>query len=264
MDNAFLCAPIPYTVAGYSDQTAAGPATNVTNDRLGRVWQAAPGSGAVVIYCEFPALTDIDTVAVLATNLEAASNYQLQYSSSPFSTFNAGLFHYENGVSLASADGINRVHRQMLVHTATPYSVRTLGIKIDSTQPYFTAGRIVIGKAFQPAENIDFGWDFGIVDRGSTETTELGITNAVIGSKVMQYRFAWAYETEAEARGAGLELGLYAGKTKPVLFCGDYAATDKHNLIGYGRLQEGARFNNFMFNGYASAFGIESDLIFTI
>jgi hypothetical protein len=262
MGNAFLCRPLPFVVSAVSNETTAGPATNLQNDRLGRVWQAAPVSSRAVIYVDLPAgLTEIDTVALLATNVAMNADWTVQLSGQPYANFAAGISYSVTTPAVASADGASRPHRQCVRHLATPITARAACIIVDVAAGMLTAGRLVIGRSWNPAETLDFGWDFSVTDRGKSEASDLGLSSDRIGTKHQQFRWAWGFLTPTEARQTGLDLLAYAGRTRPVLFCADPEVADLHNVIGYGKLTEGGRIQQQFVDGYASSFQLDSDLI---
>lgn len=264
MAEAFLCRPLPFTINAVSIETTQGPASNLNNDRLGRVWQT---TASAYVILDLGAATLFDTVAVLASNASATDTFRVRASStlgnltgaSPTGPF---LCNLSQNIR-ASADASKRLHKSGLCR---PGDVTARYVRIDITTSLsdFTLGRVVIGDSMQASDNVDYGWNFEVFDYGSTDISRLGVDDTLLGAKVLNYQWTWSWMTEAEARGPLLDILAYAGATRDVLFCFDPAATDLHNTIAYGKLQPGIKSVNYVKDTYEAEFSLRSKLILNL
>lgn len=246
MANAVLCRPIGFTSISAGGSTA-GPTSNLANDNMGRCWQLSGGSGSVTV--SFPSQL-VDTVALLGTTALSGATWTVSVG---------GV----SGDLWASPEAENCVHRNAFAHFA-PTTTSSVTVSVSDGGADFAAARLVVGKSFQPADNIDFGWEFDVVDHGSNEIMPTGVEDDLVLAKVMRFRAAYGWLTEAEARTDLLKLMAYAGTTRPVLFCVDPEATDLHNVIGYGVLTESARARHIAVNGYTAGFELRSRLLLSL
>lgn len=266
MANAILCRPLPFTVLSSGNATAAGPASNLNNDRMGRAWQCSGTTNCYVVI-DLGSAQTIDTVALLASNANAADTVRLRgaaTSAAVSGTSPPGAFLADQTFSaVASTDGNKRVHRNG-IKTFTGVSARYWRIDVTTTNTAFSAGRLVLGSSLAAADNVDYGWDFEVVDLGKIDDSTLGIDDIRIGAKVLAYHWTWSWLTETEARGSLLDILAYAGTTRPILLCLDPAATDAHNLIGYGQLVESVKGTNYLSGTYDAQFGLRSRLVLSL
>lgn len=266
MANAILCRPLPFEIFNAANQTAGGPASNLKNDRLGRVWRMSGFSNAYVIF-DLGFAQTIDVVALLAHNGQSADTMRVTAASDPAhlaGTIPVGPTLSNQVVSLqASSEAAKRIHRSALCRP-TSVSARYWRIDVNTVVDGFTAGRLVIGKALEAADGVDIGWDFEVVDTGEVEQTPLGLDDIRLAAKVLRYRWTWSWLTEAEARGVLLDIGAYAGTTRPIFLCLDPGASDLHNVIGFGRLTEGYKGTNYAHGTYEASFSLLSKLILSL
>lgn len=264
MADAILCTPLQFTFAEIGSQTTVGPAANLSNDFLGRCWRTT-GSSWIVI--DLGVAQDVDTIALLATNLQSADSVRIRSSNTLGNLTGAspaGSFLSDTTLGgHASADAAKRLHRSVMARPGT-ISARYWRIDVTTSLSNFSAGRLVIGKAMQAADNFDYGWNFQVLDLGSTETTSSGQEDSLIGAKVLGYQWTWSWLTEQEARGALLDILAYAGTTRPVFFCFDPAASDLHNALAYGRIVERVQGVNYATNTWQAEFTLRSKLILNL
>lgn len=266
MANPILCRPLPFTVLSQGNQTTAGPASNLNNDRLGRAWQCNGTSNCYAVI-DLGSAQTIDTTALLASNANSGDTIRVRAAATSAALTGAappGSFLY-NQVhnAVASSDGNKRVHKNSLT-VFSGVSARYWRIDVTTTNPAFAAGRLVIGASLQAADAQDYGWEIGVVDMGSIDDTQLGLDDIRIAAKVLQFNWTWSWLTEAEARGPLLDILTYAGRTRPILSCLDPAASDVHNLIGFGQLAEGVKAANYAANTYDAAFSLRSRLVLSL
>lgn len=264
MADAILCKPLPFTFGEIGSQTTVGPAVNLSSDFLGRCWRTT-GSSWVVI--DLGSSQVIDTVALLATNLLNTDAVRVRSSNTSGHLTGAspsGPFACDIDLGgHASPEAANRLHRSVMARPAS-INARYWRIDVSTGLTNFSAGRLVIGKSMQASDNFDYGWNFQVLDLGSTDTTPLGIEDSQLGAKVLAYQWTWSWLTEQEARGPLLDILAYAGTTRPVFFCFDPAATDLHNALAFGRIVERVQGVNYAANTWQAEFSLRSKLILSL
>lgn len=266
MANALLCSPYSFTVLSSGNATTAGPASNLNNDRLGRVWQCS-GTSSCYVVVDLGAAKTVDTVALLASNANSGDTVQVRAGAtsgavsgaSPAGPFTAN----QTFNAVASSDGNKRLHKAGMKNF-TGVSARYWRIDVTTTNTAFQAGRLMLGSSLAAADTLDYGWDFEVVDLGTIDDTTLGIDDIRIGAKVLAFDWTWSWLTETEARGSLLDVLAYGGRTRPVFVCLDPAASDLHNVIGFGQLVEGVKGTNYASNTYQAAFSLRSRLVLTL
>jgi hypothetical protein len=264
MADAFLCRPLSFLINAVSNQTTQGPATNLINDRLGRVWQT---TGSAYVIVDLGTARSVDTVSLLATNAAIGDTIRVRAHNTLENLTGvtpSGPFLSDSTVPAnASAEAAKRIHRSSL---ARPLATTARYWRIDVTTSLsdFTAGRLVIGAGMTAADNVDLGWSFSVFDYGSTDYSRLGVDDTLIGAKVLSYKWKWSWFTEAEARGPLLDLMAYAGVTRPVLLCLDPSATDVHNVLAFGQMQQGIEAVNYVKDTYEAEFMLRSKLILNL
>lgn len=266
MANAILCSPYNFTVLSTGNATTAGPAANLNNDRMGRVWQCS-GTSTCYVVVDLGSAKTVDTVALLASNANSGDTVRLRGASTSAAvsgTTPPGSFLADQTFNaVASTDGNKRLHRNGM-KTFTGVSARYWRIDVTTTNSAFQAGRLVLGSSLAAADAQDYGWGFEVADLGSIEDTTLGIDDIRIGAKVLAFDWTWSWLTETEARGALLDVLAYGGKTRPILVCLDPAASDLHNVLGFGQLVEGVKGTNYASNTYQASFSLRSRLVLTL
>jgi len=264
--NATICAPLPFTITDVGNEAPVGPATNLANDKLGRVWKTAGSSDRYVIV-DLGAATVINTVALLATNAASDDTFRVRGANTVPALSGAipGPLVFDQTRNLpASPEGLRRLHRQGLLLLAGSVSVRYVRIDITSAASDFSAGRLVIGNHMAAEDNVDYGWEMGVADLGRTESMPLGVDDDEIAAKVLAFSWKWSWLTEAEARGQMLDLLAYAGITRPVLMVMNPEAADLHNVIAYGKISEGAPMRNYATDLYDVSFKMRSMLVLNL
>lgn len=264
MADPILCRPLPFTISAVGNETTVGPATNLNNDNLGRAWRT---TGSTYVIVDLGAATDVDTIALLATNAASGDTVRVRASNTLANLTGAapsGPFLVNSLVNAqASAEASKRVHRQSLCRPGT-INARYWRIDVTTSLGSFAAGRLVLGKALQASDGADYSWTFEVFDHGATEVTRIGQEDSLIGAKVMLYRWTWSWMNETEARGPLLDILSYAGITRPVLFCFDPAAADLHNTIAFGPMMEGVRQENYAQGYYQAEFALRSKLVLSL
>ncbi len=260
MDNAFLlrCQPI----SNYGGTSAMTNTLNIFSDKLGRAARFT-NAGANYMEIDFGASVPLDTFALLATNAVFGDTVRWRLAATQ-AALTSGPVYDSGAVSLiASPEGWNDecIHRQSLHHiTSGPVAARWARFDLVAANAGLTVGRFTAGKAWKPADTIDYGWEIEVIDRGSVEVSPLGVKSAQILPRRLMYRASWAWLTQAEARAASLALWLYAGATRPLMLCVDSSASDRHNLIGFGLLKNAYKTAQIATDGYAASVELESEL----
>lgn len=264
--NEILCQPLPFTVAASSGMTNP---ENMGNDRLGRV--ATFGSNAYTVI-DLGSSQSIDLFGTLASNSASSTrNWRVrgfnsvadaQSLANTVGGSDTGEFS-----SWASSEAGKRVHRNAYKRLNAPVSARYW--RIDGGSLTRTLGRLVIGKAYVAADTMDIGYTTRIVDHGENPRGRGAIDNPTIFGKVLEFSWTWSWMTEAEARGALLDILAYAGKTRPILCILNPDAPDLHNVIGYGMLEELPDLVNIaggsgVTNAYEANFRLQSRLILNL
>lgn len=102
--------------------------------------------------------------------------------------------------------------------------------------PALKIGRILVGDAFQPTWNKEWGAGRGVIDTGASTRLLSGGMAIVEGARLGTYQWTLGDLTDAEVEKL-YALQMEVGETLPVLVVEDPAATiGQRNRIHYGRL----------------------------
>ena len=257
---------VPARMSLVSASSAVG-AENLLNERLGRT--ALLRAGSVTIY-DAGRLIEADTVALLANDsTDPARRWSVQgFRTAADAANNTNEVSTTGSVSTwASAEAGKRLHRQGLGYLSGA-AARYFRVGVSSD---INAGRLVIGKAFTAADTMDIGYSFKVYDMGDTRVSATALENSTIRGKALEYNWVWSWMSEAEARGALLDVLAYAGTTRDVLAILNPDAADLHNVIAYGRIVEEVEGINVaggvgadMVNAYQAKMRMRSRLILNL
>lgn len=122
--------------------------------------------------------------------------------------------------------------------TGAAVTVRYVSVNVwqPSGNPALKIGRILVGDAFQPTWNQEWGGGRGVIDTGASTRLLSGGMAIVEGARLGTYAWTLGDLTDAEVETL-YALQLEVGETLPVLVVEDPdATTGQRNRIHYGRL----------------------------
>ncbi len=142
------------------------PPALLQDPQLGVVWRSALGTSATWLLADLGAARSIDTVVLLNSNLSASATRRLRLSTSD-ATGAAGDVH-DSGTGLA---GIDPDYGAFFALRPAPVTCRYVRLDLaDASLDWLEAGRLIIGRRWQPERNFRTGWARGVID--ASEVTE--------------------------------------------------------------------------------------------
>lgn len=154
--------------AGSVASVTGTPASAVLDQQLAARWRSAPGISTWLLV-DIGAQRQIDTVAILATNLSDAATWRIRISTTD-ATGAAGDAH-DSGTITAGADPLFGGAAIYLLQ-ASPVTGRYVRLDLaDATLPYLEVGRLVAGRRWRFARNFRLGWTVEAVDDAQIATT---------------------------------------------------------------------------------------------
>ena len=157
MTNAFIVKPLAWNVIGVpAGGTAAGTSENyLGNDYIGTVWRTTATSAHAALDVDFGAAVGVDFVALLSSN-GACTNQQVYGATVQGNLESTGYLGtattFAAGATTPSSGRINSFS-----DLGSVQSYRWWRIYQRTLTAAFDAGRLVIGRKFQPARNFTFG-----------------------------------------------------------------------------------------------------------
>ncbi|WP_427500811.1 hypothetical protein ACQE3E_15725 [Methylomonas sp. MED-D] len=208
------------TLSGGSWSTSF-PLANVKNRRLAKVARTVDdATGSSWLNIDLGANRTAQCFAAIRTNLSAAGVFRVRAAGNGDSTYSVPL--YDSGYVSAAA-----FTPDLILGLAASISARYWRLEIaDSSNPdgYIEIGRIFVGPALAPADNMSYGNHIGYRSRSEVVQTQGG---AMIGLRRVgqrQFQFALDWMNEAEAIAA-LELQRVVDITDEVLLIRDRTDT---------------------------------------
>jgi hypothetical protein len=176
MGNAIIVRPtIPSAVTAEGSGAGTLPGY-LFNDWMGVVHRgtATGNSGRVTVDFGAGGLPEIDTVAFLSSNGACTQlSHKAATSQAGLATpaYNSGLVPFPAG---ATVPVTGRQNSLFLIGASQVYRWWEFEISTPGATP-FDAGRLVLGKRYQPARNFSFGAAFGVIDRGGGDFNTQGV-----------------------------------------------------------------------------------------
>lgn len=171
---------------------------------------------------------------------------------------------YDSGVlSLAGASGLthreSRVHGQLYLATAqTARYWRVDFYDTSNAAGCLDIGALVIDNAFQPTQNISYGWSIGLVDPSTKARSVSGHVSVVYRKKYLSGQLSLECQDKA-AIWSLFTLDQKVGKTEPVLVIRDPEEDEEYRQQQtiYGILSELSPIVNDHYQLYSKRYDIE-------
>ncbi|WP_427551160.1 hypothetical protein ACQE3D_18490 [Methylomonas sp. MS20] len=197
------------------------PAANVKNRRLAKVARTVDAAtGSTTLTIDFGVNRSIQCIGAIATNLSASGTVRVRAAHNGDGYFSAP--DYDSGIL---SGGV--YSPDLILGLSSPVNARYWAIDFaDTTNPagYIQIGRIFIGPALAPAENMSYGNNIGYRSRSEVVQTQGGAMIGLRRSGQRQFQLKLDWLNEAEAMAA-LELQRVVDITDEVLLIRDRADT---------------------------------------
>jgi len=216
VSGLIIVAPRP--IAGITASRGADAANLFTRDPR-EVWRDADSGSAVQFRIDLGEVQLIDTIFLgHATPLEAATTWTLR----------GGLVGYQQNVIQAQSgmrvqdSATSAPRRSHGLWHGPPIGLRYLEIELSTPagSPPIAIGSLMIGKAFAPKFNKEWGAGRGVLDTG--RATRLANGGFAIVDGVRRGSYSWSFGDLSQAEVDALyEIQLQCGETAPVLVVED-------------------------------------------
>ena len=199
MTNGFIVKPLVWNVIGVpAGGTAAGTSENyLGNDYIGTVWRTTATSAHAALDVDFGAAVGVDFVALLSSN-GACTNQQVYGATVQGNLESTGYLGtattFAAGATTPSSGRINSFS-----DLGSVQSYRWWRIYQRTLTAAFDAGRLVIGRKFQPARNFTFGASFGARDLGGMDWSRQAVPLETPGKIMRTVGLSWSAVSKVEA-----------------------------------------------------------------
>ena len=230
-------------VISTSESPSGLPGSNLQNMAIKQVWRSLDSMNAWII-AQMPE-GGFDLIAVLGHNGSSqcsarvrAADTESNLTASP--SYDSGyLPARSHQVGYALPDEVGAMPANHFIHIlAAPQSYEFWRIDFnDPNTEYFDAGRLYISKIFQPATNMSYNLQEGIVDPSRVSVTVSGRVSSKKNPKRRYIDLNLDFATEAEMREDSFDIEYSQGVTGDVLIIPDPDAgayLQKRTI--YGRL----------------------------
>ena len=236
MSNMLILAPLPFTIVNLNGN--GDPANLLTPDPK-EAYFGSGGTGNPSLRLDLGAAQDIDTLFLGFTTNYVNANWWTGTSTAAMAA--RGL------INPAPATSVIAGRQHFLARLPAPVSARYVDISPARGPGDATLGIVMVGKAFQPTHNKEWGSGRGVIDTGSKDSLLGG--GFGIGEGARKGRFRWRLGDLADAEVETLyNLALDRGETSSVLVVEDPDATvGLNNRLHYGlldRIEEYERRNH--------------------
>lgn len=234
-----------------STSPASLPGTNLQKRAIKEVWRSLDAENAYV-EVTLPEYTGINLIALLSHSGSSGSIARVRGAMTSSELISAPVYdsgsvparsHQEgyDGAWAASVDdteygALNTNH--LILWLQEGYDLPCW--RIDITDPgaeYFDAGRLYISKAWQPATNMNYGLQEGIIDPSKVAITASGRISPKKNPKRRVADLSLSFATEQEMRDSAFDIEWERGASEDVLMIPDPEAgpyLQKRTI--YGRL----------------------------
>ena len=238
MSNGFLAVPLAYTVTATAADSAF-PAANLANEQPKIVFQTTQFSvgspPGTQIDIDLGADTEIDTVAVLHTNLSASATWQVSTATAAAPTTFTSRFFGAFGVTPLAG----RRHGLWVAAAGSPVTCRYVRIQLSelsgsNPERLIRVGNVVVADRLEPAFNFELGSGRRFDDQSQIRTLPGGETYVERGGVVPIWQAVWSNLSDAELRSIDAQI-LRRGKGRPILAVEDPdAVTGQAEAIHWG------------------------------
>ena len=236
-----LSSALANSAAGIYASRGSGVTNLLTHDPK-EVWQDSTVGSVASITIDLGAARTINTIA-LAAIYGAVANSSSWIISGGVADNTSIAIKADGYLRAVDAAGQNPPVSHAL-WTGAPVVVRYIKISVwqPNGSPPLQIGRLMLGNAFQPTWNKEWGAGRGVIDTGSATRLLSGGIATVEGARLGSYSWTLGDLTDSEVETL-YALQLEVGETLPVLVVEDPAATSGQlNRIHYGRLVSLRRF----------------------
>lgn len=222
--TALFTYPMDATVVSSTTIVGNAAAANCLIDEPARVWRS---SGSVTsLYIDLGSAQSFDTVAVVNTNLTAAS--RVRFTAGTTTAANDYTATGYQNVSVGSFTGTP----SHIIKLASPLTYRYVRIMIDNATAalsYTEVGRVVVGKSVA-IDGVDPEAEFGFKDFGD-KSEYLNRVSFIRSKKVPTMKLKVTLITEAQFRDEWQPMLYSAGNSRGILACIDVENGYQHDRI---------------------------------
>ena len=239
MSNILITAPLLISAIAVSRGTGGG---NLLTPEPKEVWADSAVGTAANIDIDLGSVQSIDTIALISVTPPAAgATWSISGGAASYTT-NA----IKGAGPLRAVDAAGQAQpRSHAFHFGATWAVRY--IRISLTQPAgqgaLSVGVPVVGRAFVPAFNNEWGAGRRVIDTGSSTALPSGGFANVAGVRKGSYGFTLC-DLSNEEIDALYAIQLVVGETAPLLIVEDPTATSgQYHRIHYGQLRSLRQFD---------------------
>lgn len=261
MSDFALTVPLEAMVSG-PQNPGATPLANLLHYLPGTIWQSTNLTGAY-IQVDLGTARAIDRVGLLYTNLTSAATWRIRAAATTGALTSAPA--YDSGTvpawASASATGAKYPHALLRMAAAETYRYWRIDLTDASNLAgKFRAGRLVLGKSWQPEFNPSYGMERGFTTPTVWQETDGG---SLVRTATKQQRaigtFNLEWLSEAEREGDLYALERDCGDAGEVLVeLPGESESYLHNRLIYGKLDLGRPVALSFHDTYSARFSVEA------
>jgi hypothetical protein len=273
MQNMLLATPILSDAAILSGSAASGDLSinNLQSMSLKQVYRAA-NAASVYIVADLGAAKQINLVSLIGHSGSSRSYARIRAATSEANLtaapgYDSGLLPFrshQSGYDATWASGVTdeeygALDRNLFLKYFAPQTYRYWRIDIaDPNSVYLDIGRLYISKAWQPVNNMNYGFAQGIIDPSRKARTVSGEMVPLERTKIRWSEFTLSFANEAEMYDNAFEIERLRGRTKDILFVHDPdAVAQLQRRTFYGAMESPQPIVNVTFGIFEKTFRIE-------
>ena len=213
------------TIVTVGNELSTLPAANLQKLQPTQVWRSS-GLTSLYLVVDLLSSTAFDLIMLVGTNASSTATWQIRTADTlafvdgasppgPFAYDSGSISHWPQ-TGLATWD----VTPALKWFGSSPQTNRYVRIDVtdaSNADGYYEAGRLIIAKAWQPTENIAFGWELGFVDDSTKELALGGQTWVDERGRRRVFNFELGFQTEAEMFDNAFDLDRRRGTAKDVV-----------------------------------------------
>jgi hypothetical protein len=237
MSESVFIEPLKPTIATVATEAAGRPTTNLLNDEPGMKWRSTGVTASFVM--SVPAGSQIDSVALLWSNLRATDTVRLRAANSAANTTTSPL--YDSG-NVAAFSGVKASGFQTKTIFLLPTTRTETHWRIDITATghpdgYVEASKFVIGKKFTTTHEMDYNCK-QVLKNQSLITEGPGYEDVDEYKALPGWIASFSYIPMGTWRDSFYPFLLRAGNHKSILFIPEPATpTTWQQEIVFGRIK---------------------------
>lgn len=242
MSNILILSPHAVASIAATSQNPSFPAAQLLDAQPRVIWRASAPL-AVVIDIDLGKDQSVDTVFLGFTNASASSVWVINMASEA-----EGTAYFSNSASIAkdatflAAEANSGVERPHAFWTGPARTARHIRLTLSGGGQIFEAGVVMVGRAFVPRYNIEWGAGRGVTDLSQINTLRGGTADVLQDAIIPTYRFTLGDLEDAEVRALWKTIKAH-GRSKPLLVVENPGLSEGlQEAIHYGALRDIAEY----------------------